>query len=226
MSGGPATWTDLPFRQGGIYLDGTLIEGGMARPLMDLTALMGCRVLVTAGGTGILQRLWLGGKAPVDVVPFADFPMQMNVRDEADYRLFLTRKGRSMPVELWADWPLFEQWYIPARASGQTEWETRWKLPWSLPGVSHATRPPRVYVDDVQQTVLTSGTPSAGEVVVPEAGGYGTLVTPVDLDGTWLRLEYAPVLIVYLAQVKMQYARLNDLVFNVDVSEHVGRRFA
>lgn len=224
MSTGPAYWTAFPFRNLGVWLDGTQIEDGSAYPMTDLSVIGGSRMLTTVGGTEIVQRRWLGSKAPVNVRS-TPIRLQMNVKNEADYRLFLTKAQRGLAVELYPDWPLIEEWYIPAAAANQTTWEPARKFPWDLSGIDHTTRPPRVYKDDVSQTIVTTGTPGAGEAKVPIVGDFDYVTTPTGITGTWLRLEYHPVLTVLITEVGMAYSEFNRLVFQVDAIEQMARRF-
>lgn len=224
MSVGPAFWTDFPFRHEGLWIDGTQVEGGSAYPLVSLDVLNGTQLLATAGGTEIAQRKWLGGKAPVNVRSTA-LPVSFNLKDEADYRLLVSRAGRGSAVELYPDWPLFEEWYIPAKDSGQTEWQPARKFPWDITGVDHTSRPPRVYIDDVSQTIVTSGTPTAGQAKVPEVGGFDVVTMPSTISGTWLRLEYHPVFTVLIARLGQVYEAHNNLVVEAEIIEQMARRF-
>ena len=220
---GPAHWTSYPFRHLGVYLNGTQIESGSAYPLTSLAELSGDVSFDTLGNSQIVQTRTLGGKAPLGLSA-GDFTLRMNVKDEADYKLFLTcvHKG---PVEFWPDWPLFEMWNLDLRTAGQTEFQTRRKQPWTISGVTHVTRPPLVDVDGTSQTIVTSGTPGAGEVKVLEAGSYGTLTAPAALIGDYMTLAYAPVLDVLVTGVGQTYEVHNRLEFEVSMREVILRRF-
>jgi len=221
---GPADWTSFQFRHLGLWIDGTQIEGGAAYPLADLSVLNRSAMLGTVSGTEILQKFWLGQKAPVNVRSTA-LPVQFNLKNEADYRLIVSRAARGVAVEIYPDWPLMEEWYIPAKDSGQTEWEPARKFPWDISGVTHSTRAPRVYIDDVEQTVITGGTPTSGQAKVPEAGGFGVVTMPSGITGTWLRLEYHPVFTVLITEVGQKYQQHNNLVFAIQMVEQMARRF-
>lgn len=221
---GPANWTSYPFRHLGVYLDGVEIEDGAAYPLGGLQAFSGSVAFDTLGNSQIVQTRTLGAKAPLGVSA-GEFTVRMNVKDEADYKLFLTRCERGEPVEFWPDWPLFDQWLLSLRDAGQTEFQTRRKLPWALSGVTHVTRSPLVDVDGTAQTIVTTGTPSTGEVKVPETSGYGTLTAPSGISGTYLTLAYAPVFDVLIQQVGMVYEAHNRLEFEVAMREVILRRF-
>jgi hypothetical protein len=224
MSVGPANWTSYPFRHLGVYLDGTQIESGAAYPLGGLQALSGSVAFDTLGNSQIVQTRTLGAKAPLGVSA-GEIAVRMNVKDEADYKLFLTRCERGEPVEFWPDWPLFETWSLALRDAGQTEFQTRRKYPWALSGVTHVTRPPLVDVDGTSQTIVTAGTPGAGEVKVLETSGYGTLTAPAALSGDYMTLAYPPVLDVLILSVGMSYEVYNRLEFEVAMQEVILRRF-
>ena len=221
---GPAYWTNLPFRHEGVWLDGVQISGGVAYPVTSLAAISGSVALDTIGNTQIVQLRMLGAKAPVGV-PANPIQLQMTVSLEADYELFLTRAERGLPVDFWPDWPLYDQWYLPLRDAGQTEFQPRRKFPWSLSGITHANRPPMAEVDGAAKTIVTTGTPSTSELKVPEAGGFGVVTAASDLTGTWLQVAYAPVLSVLVQNVGMVYARNNALEFSVSLVEIIQRNF-
>lgn len=219
MSGGPANWQDLLFRHGGVWLDGVQIFGGFATPLVSLPVLSGAVSTETLGQVDQVQMRMLGAKAPVGAPP-AEIPIRFTVDQEEEYELFLTRCERGFPVELWPAWPLFDQWYLPARDVGQTEFEPRRKFPWgAISGISHATRPPIVKVDGVEQAIVTSGMPGTGEVLVPDASGYQVIEAPAALTGTWLQLAYWPIFDVRFEEVGQAYEQHNELVFDVKARE-------
>lgn len=222
---GPAGWTDLIFRHGGVWLDGVQIFGGLASPLVSLPVLCGSDPIETMANLDQVQLRLLGAKAPVGAPP-VEIPIQFTVDSTEEYELFLTRCERGFPVELWPAWPLFDQWYLPVRDVGQTEFEPRRKFPWgAISGISHATRPPIVKVDGIEQTVVTSGTPGTGEVLVPESSGWQVIEAPAALTGTWLQLTYWPILDVLLKEVGQAYEQHNNLVFDVKAVEARSRRF-
>lgn len=224
MTVGPGYWASYPLRHEGLYLDGVQIEDGAAYPLTSLAALSGSTVLDTIGNTQIVQTRYLGAKAPVGVTS-GEIRLQMNVKDEADYKLFLSTCERGLPVDFWPDWPLFDQWYLPLRDSGQTEFQPRRKFPWALSGITHTNRPPLADVDGTSKTIVTTGTPTTSEIKVPEAGGYDVVTANTAMTGTWLRVAYAPILSVIVTDVGMSYEAFNRLVFEVGLIEVIQRNF-
>lgn len=224
MSTGPGYWSNYPFRSQGVWLDGVQIEDGAAYPLSSLAALSGSVALDTIGNTQIVQTRYLGAKAPVGVSA-GEIKLRMNVKNEADYALFLSRCERGLPIDFWPDWPLFEQWYLPLRDAGQTEFQPRRKFPWDISGITHSNRPPLAEVDGTPKTIVTTGTPTTSEIKVPESGGFGVVTANSAMTGTWLRVAFAPVFSVLITNVGMAYPSFNALEFDVSMVEVVQRSF-
>jgi hypothetical protein len=207
-------WIDGVFFHGsaGFYPRGTSLRFGEASA-----------TLPTIGGTGIVQHRWLGGDTPLNLAP-VDQDVSFLVTNESDYLRFLEAVERGRPVEIFADVLFVDQWYIPGGNTNQSTWRTSRRLPWSLPGIDHATRPPRVFVEtagvEVEQTVVKVGPPIAGEVVVPETGQvFGDLETHSSLSGDFLKLRYHPIMIAKLSSVRLVYRSTNELRFTCRIDE-------
>ena len=220
--GGPLFWGDSPPLRAGVWLDGTLIDGGVQLPINEWNRETGAAILPTVGGVDIAQLRWLTGDAPVNLHAMKMSGINFNLVDEADYWLLHRVASVGQPVNLFFDVPMADYWYIPGKVAGQTTWKTSRKLPWDLTGVTHVTTPPHAYVDSVAQTIIKTGTPSTGEVKVPETGGFGTITTPSGLTGTWLELRYAPQLLVVLRGINFTMQQANFLIVNCPVEEQRG----
>lgn len=151
--------------------------------------------LQTHGHTTILQLPYTGADAPFTMRPSAfDMGILFTHQDDASRLTSHARMG--LPFVLLVNWPFTDGWAIQGGAPAQTLWRTSRRVAWGLAGVSHATHPPRAWVDGVEQTIITAGTPVAGEIKVPTtqtAGqNYETIEAPVTLTGKVLELEYWP----------------------------------
>ena len=225
-SGGPRDFSVPTFR-GGLVLNSQAFHGGggwYPGRTRNTFAEPGV-ALETAGRTTIVQLHWLGGDQPVNLAPI-DHDFDLLVTTETDYFTFLEAQERGEPVSLWLDQRITDQWYIPGANAGQVTWRSSRWLPWSSTwGVDHATSPPEVWLEDaagvrVAQTIITTGTPIAGEVLVPETGGdFGDLETPADLTERWLILRYAPVLVAKIGRLRVTLRELNSLRFSCPIEE-------
>ena len=216
---GPAYWTDLDVAELGIFLDGRLIDGGAFYPQpFSLEAQAPGAVLATLGHSDITQYRWLGEDVPVNLEPYVVNGLEVLLADSADYRALKAASNRGSTVALWCDIPIVDQWSIAHAATGQSDWKASRALPWDLSGVTHATRPPVVMIDGVEQA-LVAASPGAGEAVVPESGGYGVVTTPAGIEGEWLQLWYHPVLRVRVGGCRIVSQAHNALLVSLDVAE-------
>lgn len=227
MTDGPAYWPDTAggtsFAAGGFYFDGSIIQNGHASPLtMDRPGL-GNR-LETMGETTVRQVYWLGGNHPVNAAPYT-LTVDVQVAAEADYWTIREAADRGSVVEVWFDWPMTDWWYVPGGDGTVTEWRTSRPLPYSkVTGITQATRPPKVWIDATTQTVNTSGSASSGVVVLPDSSGYQFLETiALAIDTyTWIKLRYHPMLLVSIESISEAHPQHNDLVFQMELFEHLG----
>ncbi len=152
-------------------------------------------VLPTHGGTPILQFRYKGTDAPYTLAPVR-FSIELLFRFEDDI-IGLTQHARSgLPFLMLMNWPLQDSWSIKAASGVQTLWRTSRRVSWGLTGITHATHPPQAFIDGTSQTIITSGTPIAGEVKVPTTQTAGqnfeTIETPALASGSTLVLLYWP----------------------------------
>lgn len=92
--------------------------------------------------------------------------------------------------------------------------------------VSHSSHPPRAWLDGVEQEVISSGTPSAGQVRIPDAAGaqWRAVETPPLSDGQILQVEYMPVHDVVVTP-RWSYQELNNLVWSATLEERLTGRW-
>lgn len=223
---GPAYWTDMDVTELGIYLDGRWIDGGRFYPQpFGIEAAAPGSVMPTLGHSDVVQYRWLGADVPVNLEPYVATGMLVEVVEEADYRALLAAGNRGAVVDLWCDIPIVDQWSIAHKASGQTTWKSSRQFPWALGGVTHVTRPPMVLIDGVEQTLVSSAGPAAGEVYVPEEGGLSAIETPADISGEWLQLWYSPILRVRVDSARIEIAQHNRVIVSLAISEIRERLF-
>jgi hypothetical protein len=223
---GPQGWKaqgGTPAMQKGVWFDGAFIRGnGLYFPQgFELSNPSGAALLRTPLGNSIQQSTWLGGDMPVNGNAVSG-RWGFRIAAEDDYQRFLAAEGRGGAIELWFDMPYSDFWHIPGADEGQTTWKTLRRQPWHIAGVSHATRPPHVFVDGVELTVVT-GSPSTGEVQVLDSGGaIGTITTDTDdTDGAeWLEMRYHPVFLVVVSNVARTLQDVNFWQVEADFAEH------
>lgn len=179
-------------------------------------------ILATMDGGGITQLFTPGGDCPImNSALKVSITMQHNRQD--DYRRMTVAEGFP-PARWWFEVWLACKWYIPGKNTGQTTWKTDRRLPYggAVPGVTHATHPPRVEVDGVAQTVITTGTPTTGEVLVPESAGFASITTPAALTGELLVLWVPFELLVKISGPSTDNPQANLLAYSATLEEVQG----
>ena len=225
MSSGPSGWKDSggsSIFSEGLWIDGDFIEGGQRTPPIKLDTGAPGVTLNTLGNTDIEQMLWVEGSAPVNLGAKNSMQFSMNLVEEDDYWKFRTLQETGVPVEFWFDYVIADRWYIPGMEAGQTGWKTSRKSPWTVVGgVTQTSHPPDAYIDGVQQTVIPSGTPGAGEVKVPNTSGYLTIETPVlvPASDTWLELRWHPIMYMKLVALRVDWLTHNRLSVTMELLE-------
>jgi hypothetical protein len=175
-------------------------------------------VLRMVSGTAVYQFNGLGGDQPVNMHPL-ETDVRFTASYEEDYLLFEKAAAKGEPVDLYLDVYMIDLWLIAAANANQTIWKTSRKLPYSLSGISHATRPPKAFIDTTVQTIITSGTPIAGEVKIPDTGGFQDIETPSGIAGTYLEVRYPALFVVKLLDIRRDYRAANELRFDVSMLE-------
>ena len=227
MTGGPLSWSAdggsgayrLGFRVGTTWIGGSGVH-----PPHQMAVEAGGTVLSTLGRTDVPQYRWLGTTQPINLEPVS-IQFELWLKSEAWYQTLREISESGEVVDGWLDLPVSEVWSVPLKAASQILWKTGRKLPWDVPGVTPSTRPPRVYVDGTEQTVVGSSGPAAGEVYVPTTGGHGEIETPADLSGSRLVLYYHPLLAVRIEGLRLTYREANGLRVSATAREVRERRW-
>jgi len=166
---------------GPMYLNGQLLtSAGRAYPTNYQIGPAG-NILQTAAGNTIVQLHWTSPDLPVSRRPIPS-SLEFVVSDESIYNQLLSASCSAIPSRLFLGTWVSDTWLLSAAASTQTAWRTSRRLPYALPLIGRTGDThwgPKAWVGGVEQTVLSSGTPSSGQVVIPSSGDYyGTVTTP------------------------------------------------
>jgi hypothetical protein len=227
---GPESFTTPIFRHG-IWLEGNFFRDGQVYPSgFPIDMQLGPISLETLGKTHITQSMWLGGEAPITLQKI-ESDMDFWLVNENDYWIFMELTARGVPIQFYPDLPISDQWYIPGGADTQTDWQTSRMTPWgsTITGITKASRVPTAFKDSTPLTVV-EGTPSTGEIKIPDTGGdYETFVTGDDaqsLNADFLKVRYHPILLVLITRIRMQYRINNGIRFTATILEQLGNTYA
>lgn len=225
---GPHGFTSPHFRRG-LWINGQWFhsEAGWMPAGSSAAGDVGPVGLPTSIGD-VIQHRWFGGNTPTNVnsrLDEVDFEFQLML--ESDAFLIEDLASRGAILRLWFDLWLSDTWYVPGANAGQVTWRTSRHLPWDIDGVSHATRAPEAYFEDsagtrTTLTVVTSGSPTSGQIKVLDAGGaFGDVETnAADHAGeTFLVLRYPPVIHATMNDVRRQVLGANDVRVSFSLTE-------
>lgn len=204
------------------------VDFGVLPPPVSWAADPPLRLLQTRAGTTVVQAVSMGADAPLDLSAL-EIELEVTAQTQAQFDAIAAAVSATSTLRIYVGAWWRDTWSIAAAASGQTTWQTSRRPAWGLlPSIVHATHPPEVTVDGVAQTVLTSGTPSTGEVVVPTSiaatAATTTITTPV-LAGTEVAMVY-PVEWVGVVEAEYGIAEVNALDISLTIREHLGGRYA
>jgi hypothetical protein len=151
-----------------VAINGQFIQ--LSAPGIAFTPMQPAPKMQFLDGNTLEQSRFRGATAPTTA---REITLQLTldpVARETDQRLLaLVTAVEGQRVELYLDAPLVDRWVVSA---GQTAFSTFRTLAYGhIAGVSAATRPPLAFLDGAEQAIVTSGTPSAGEVLVPDSAG-------------------------------------------------------
>jgi len=228
---GPLTWTDLPILREPPYIGGRQMAGSgtewAATPPAQPAG------IPTGAGTTLRQRAPGNRLAPAFFRQTFDFSGRAVESD--DWRHLLAVEAAGDPVDWFTEWPTVDVWRIRLDDTVRTHWQLSRPIPRDL--FSAAQYPVRAFVEDRQGTLtptaaeqlteISSGSPGAGEILIPADERVLEVVT-ADLapEGPWrqLRLEFNPLYIVTLDAFDKSEARPGDLRFRMSLGEHLPPR--
>lgn len=202
-------------------VDGVAIDGQM-RAFSESFAAPGS-VLQAADGSHLVQYLFLDDAAPVTIQPL-ELPFSMLCRNETQFFRLRSYAQSGRIVSFFFGWPHVETWLLAVNPTG-TVWRSSRRNAWNGTTITHATHPPQAYLDGVEQTIVTSGTPTAGQVKVltsqPSGQGYFDVTTP-DVEGSeLLQLLYWPEYLVRFEDPRFDVQAANALVMHATLRELV-----
>lgn len=225
---GPLKWNQFPVLDGpagavALTVDGHAIQGSIA-PWSQGWSPAGTRVLM-GDGTHAHQLSLPKPKQPITMEPRSG-SFEITITHQQDLIRLHRAVNRGSPVLLFMGEFLEEQWLRRNGDAGQTEWRTSRRLGWNGTTRTHETHPPRAYIEtagvEVEQTIVTSGTPTAGEVLVPTAQTadqfYDAITTPALSAGDYLILQYWPEVLVSMT-IQNTYDQTNDYRIAVTLEE-------
>lgn len=217
---GTPPW-DITMLRGGIRINGAaLVETSMWPINWTPQGTPGTRHRMMDGGD-IVQHQWIGGDCPLNLGRPLSIPVTFQHNSEADWKT-LCRVELTGPVRIFLGLWVVDLWYIPGKNTGQTLWKCSRQFPYALSGVTHASHPPQAYIDGAAQTIITTGTPSAGQVKVPQAGGYQAITTPSAITGEFLELWYPAELLVTIEGPNTGNPQANLLTYAATLQEVQG----
>lgn len=217
---GPLHWAPRPHYRSGLFLGGYRFDAD--RPL-DHDRPEGFATAENLARTWCSQSRWVGADQPLDIAPWSG-SIKINAKWEEEAQAIGDALSVGEPQRVFFGRWQTDYWAVEGAAGAQTEWRTSRGLPYDLPAplgaADWAAYVPQVKLIDtagvaVEQTVITAGTPGAGEVLVPDTGGgtYETIQTPAvsTLTGMrWLALYYPAVLHCVVVE-KASYPVANGL---------------
>ncbi len=224
---GPQTWT-TPFVAEGFWIDGDFFEAKRGVPSISGGSAAPGVALRMMGSTEVEQFFWIQGNAPVGVQNALALRMTVSLQDEADYWKLETWRQRGRALEIWFDWPLMDQWYVPGQETSQTLWKVSRKTPWNqVTGINQASHPPKAFLDGTELTLVASPPADATEFSIPDTSGFLSVETVVLAPATftWLELRYHPILLARLERIEFDYQTSNHLVFSMEIREVRGASF-
>lgn len=122
--------------------------------------------MLTHAGRRQTQTIWRFGNQPITMQEISGQFTWLADDEEDLFRM--RRAAHGAPVLWFPAYPIEDQWLIRANAVGATIWRTARRAVWDGATYTHAAYPPRVFVDATELTVITSGSPAAGEALVPD----------------------------------------------------------
>lgn len=170
-------------------------------------------IVQTAAASSILHLRYVSSVRPVGVSPI-EMPFTLRLNSQQDFRDVIRDCRAGIPVEVFFAWPVVDCWLIGAAEINQVNWRTSRLAAWDASTITHATHPPRAWIDTTAQTIVTAA-PAAGEVQVPTSQGtapYLEIRTPLSITGSRLFLEFWPMLVGRIEAPTFSVPQVNELI--------------
>lgn len=148
-------------------------------------------------GTTVNQSFYMGGNAPINISP-----KQMSMSFDFGSKDDLFRICRPLLLAAKSSQGFFPAYWIEEAFHLNSNPTKVFRISRYFPYdvVTQAQYPPEVFIDQTQQTIITSGTPASGEVLIPETGD-DELTLYSGATGTYVYVRYPPMF--YLSRCTM-----------------------
>lgn len=182
------------------------------------------------GGGAVYQRTAASVLAPLSLKPDTFNLLLDGITDTEHWQLSsMLSTAQASPVTMFVEWPRTCEWLI---TGGRTVWTLDRSTAYGT--IDYADYAPTAYIRDLGAptgdvlTVINSGTPSAGEILVSDTTD-ATTVTTVDLvadAGRVLVLRYHPMRLVTIAAAprSYEYPDVGKHAVELELVEHVPTR--
>lgn len=209
MSYGPTSWTSSPF-SGKPILGGVVLA--TADPLQSRPRNNGANILDMADGSSVIQLGFSANDGPENA-SFWEWRFDQLGVVEGDWDAFTDKVALGRAV-YWIPYQVETEAFVAV--SGATSFTLRRPTAVSqYPSFNTTTFPTRALLNGVEQTVIDTGTPSAGEVKI-----VGTAITtPALVAADELIVRYYPAYAVVLPNLAINYPRQGELRRQVELVE-------
>jgi hypothetical protein len=184
----------------------------------------------TLAGTTIHQPFWLGGDAPINLKPISPIEMDFEPGFESEAKQLAQQSDLCAfsPQAMFAGIWIHDIWYIPAAPDAQTDWQLSRSFPFDIVDINDATNDylPKVEIDGTAQTIVQTGTPSAGQVLItPDVESHIiTLPAKSTLSGTFLKLFYPPKIYICQTDINEEIPDNDVYTMGLSMEEHLPNR--
>lgn len=180
-----------------------------------------------ASGREVTERIFRGAGAPLTLRPRTWALQLPPLALEGDRRALLLAEVDGVTVTWYIEQTFLDTWIALA---GQTQFSLSRRAAYreivdpAAGLISHASHPPRAWLDGAEQVVVT-GSPSTGEVQLPDTAGtdgrgaqWRAVTTPALTAGQVLTVEYMPVHDVAITP-RWGYPAANELTWSAQTVE-------
>lgn len=174
-----------------------------------------------AGGH-VTQRILRGVSAPASLRT-RTLALKILSGSETDYFALETAEERGQAVAAYPDKVIVDTWDA---IGGQQTFSTSREIAYGsgLPGLTPSVRPARAFLNGAEQAVVYTGSPSAGQVLVPTTAGAQrrAIVAGAPLNAAdILELRYYPMLYVVFSQVQRGTPQANQLDYSAQLIDQL-----
>ena len=187
--------------------------------------------VTTLAGTNIHQPMWLGGDAPINLQALSPIELDFQSTHLGEFRKISRLSGVCAfePQSFFANIWIEDFWFIPAAPAAQTEWQISRFFPYDLVNINDPTGDykPVVSIDNVDQTIINSGTPTAGQVKILAGVESHKITLPAAstlVGSKYLRLFYTPKMYICSIDTNEEIPDSDDYTMGLTMQEHLPNR--